>query len=51
MKRRIAALRAEGADVLDELWRRHLAAVHGEGYRYEYAEQGQDAGQDAVAAQ
>ncbi len=38
MKRRIAALREGGADVLDALWRRHLAAVHGEGYQYEFAE-------------
>ena len=40
MKARIAALRRQGADVVDVLWERHRRAeVMGEGYRYEYAEE------------
>lgn len=44
MKLRIAALRAQGADVLEVLWQRHVAAVvAGEGYVYEYAERAVEA--------
>lgn len=37
MKARIAALRAQGADVIDALWERNRQAVLGEGYNYEFA--------------
>jgi hypothetical protein len=37
MKRRIAALKASGADVIDALWERSRTAELGEGYQYEYA--------------
>lgn len=39
MKARIAALTDAGEDVIDALWRRHLVAVLGDGYTYEYADQ------------
>ncbi len=39
MKARIAALRADGADVVEVLWDRNRRAVLGEGFRYEFAEQ------------
>lgn len=39
MKHRVAALRAEGKDVVSVLWDRYTrAAVCGEGFNYEYAE-------------
>lgn len=38
MKARIAALRAQGADIVDVLWERSRRAELGEGYRYEYAD-------------
>ena len=41
MKRRIAALKNEGADltgVIDALWERNRAAVAGEGFTYEFAD-------------
>lgn len=38
MKRRVAALREQGVDIVEALWaRQHRAEVLGEGYRYEYA--------------
>lgn len=40
MKARIAALRAQGADVVDALWERNYRAILGEGFRYECAEEG-----------
>lgn len=39
MKHRIAALRAEGADVIEVLWERLERAEAGEGFTYEYAQQ------------
>lgn len=38
MKARIAALRRDGRDVLDVLWRRHLDAINGSGYVYDFVE-------------
>lgn len=40
MKARIAALKRDGADVLDALWERNRRAVAGEGFDYEFAEHG-----------
>ncbi len=37
MKARIAALRSQGADVIETLLERHRRALLGEGYTYEYA--------------
>ncbi len=37
MKARIAVLRRQGANVVDELMERHRRAVSGEGYTYEFA--------------
>lgn len=39
MKARIAALRRANVDVLEALWRRHIEAITGAGYVYDYAEQ------------
>lgn len=40
MKLRIQALRAQGKNVVEELWWRHVVAeVIGEGYTYEFAEE------------
>lgn len=39
MKARIAALKAQGEDVIEALWERSRQAELGDGYRYEYAEQ------------
>lgn len=39
MKVRIAALRHQGADVIDVLWERNRRAALGEGYAYEFAGQ------------
>lgn len=38
MKLRVAALQAEGADVVDVLWDRYLRSTTGDGFEYEYAE-------------
>lgn len=38
MKLRVAALRAEGVNVIDVLWERHVRALSGEGYVYDYAD-------------
>lgn len=38
MKYRIAALRAEGKDIVGALLERHVRAVAGEGYTYEFAD-------------
>lgn len=38
MRRRIAALRDQGADLVDTLWDRYHVAVNGEGFRYDYAD-------------
>lgn len=39
MKARIAALKAQGADVIDTLWERNRIAHLSEGFSYEYAEE------------
>ncbi len=36
MKARIAALRADGRDILHVLWTRHVHALAGDGYAYEH---------------
>lgn len=43
MKARIAALRQQGADVVDVLWERSRRAELGEGYTYDFADQTPDA--------
>ncbi len=41
MKARIAFLRGAGRDVIDVLWRRHVEAIYGTGYSYDFAERDQ----------
>ncbi len=42
MKARIAALRREGVDIVDALWRRHVNAITGAGYVYDHTDRPND---------